>query len=85
MSLQSVQEIVESYLPDQPETVYSIKYQMEILNPVNAFKTDEETDIELQKLGYIVNRVIVDSPVGCGNQIILILISLTHEHLHRLF
>jgi hypothetical protein len=71
MSFQSIQEIVESYLPNQPETVYSEKYQMEVRNIVNSFKTDEQMDIELQNLGFKTERVIVDSPVSCGNTIYL--------------
>jgi hypothetical protein len=71
MSLQSIQEIIESYIPNQPETVYSEKYEMHVNNIVNTFKTDEQTDIELMKLGFTIDRIIVDSPVSCGDQIYL--------------
>lgn len=71
MSLQSIQEIIESYIPNQPEAVYSEKYGMHVNNLVNTFKTDEQTDIELRKLGFITERIIVDSPVSCGNTVYL--------------
>lgn len=60
MKIDSIQEIVEMYVEGQPLTVYSEKYGMHVNNLVNTFITDEQTDIELMKLGFTIDRINIE-------------------------
>jgi hypothetical protein len=57
MKIDSIADIVEMYIPDQPLTIYSAKYGMHVNNLINTFITDEQTDIELMKLGFTIDRI----------------------------
>jgi hypothetical protein len=60
MKIDSIQEIVEMYVEGQPLTIYSEKYGMHVNNLVNTFITDEQTDIELMKLGFTIDRINIE-------------------------
>jgi len=60
MKIDSIADIVEMYIPNQPLTIYSEKYGMHVNNLTNTFITDEQTDIELMKLGFTIDRISIE-------------------------
>jgi hypothetical protein len=60
MKIDSIADIVEMYIANQPLTIYSEKYGMHVNNLTNTFITDEQTDIELMKLGFTIDRINIE-------------------------